>query len=72
MELHDDMGQVESHFGPFGDSVHLGTRWVHGLRANVPCACKCFWSHPMELLSDVGEVEARFSLLVEGVNLNAK
>jgi hypothetical protein len=32
MELHDDMGQVESCFGPFGDNVHLGTRWVHGLR----------------------------------------
>jgi hypothetical protein len=46
----------------------MGARFV----PNVPRASKCFWSHPIELLSDVGEVEARFGLLVEGVNLNAK
>jgi hypothetical protein len=29
MELLGDLGHVESHFCPFGDSV--GARWVHGL-----------------------------------------
>ena len=30
-ELLGDMGLVESCFGPFGDSVSLGARYVHGL-----------------------------------------
>jgi hypothetical protein len=32
MELLGDMGQVEARFSPFGDSVNLGPRQVHGLR----------------------------------------
>jgi hypothetical protein len=30
---------------------------------NVPLAQKSFWTHPMELLGDVGHVESRFSPL---------
>ena len=32
MELLGDVGHVESHFFPFGDSVSVGARQVHGLR----------------------------------------
>jgi hypothetical protein len=32
MELLGDMCHVESRFGPFGDSVSVGARQVHGLR----------------------------------------
>ena len=32
MELLRDMGIVESRFGPFGDRVSVGARYVHGLR----------------------------------------
>ena len=32
MELLGDVGLVESRFGPFGDSVGVGARSVHGLR----------------------------------------
>ena len=32
MELLGDMGHVESSFGPFGDSVSVGARYVHDLR----------------------------------------
>jgi hypothetical protein len=32
MELHGDVGHVESHFGPFGDSIGVVAREVHGLR----------------------------------------
>jgi hypothetical protein len=32
MKLLGDMGYVESHFGPFGDGVSVGARYVHGLR----------------------------------------
>jgi hypothetical protein len=31
MILQGDMGHVEPHFGPFGDSVGIGARYVHGL-----------------------------------------
>ena len=31
MELLDDMGLVESRFGPFADSVSVGARSVHSL-----------------------------------------
>ena len=32
MELHGEVGHVESRFGPFGDSVSVSVRYVHGLR----------------------------------------
>jgi hypothetical protein len=32
MEVLGDVGHVEPHFGPFGDSVSVGARSVHGLR----------------------------------------
>jgi hypothetical protein len=32
MELQSDMAHVESHFGPFGESVIVGAREVFGLR----------------------------------------
>ena len=32
MEPLCDVGHVESHFRPFGDSVSVGARQVHGLR----------------------------------------
>jgi hypothetical protein len=32
MKLLGDMVHVESHFGPFEDSVKVGARYVHGLR----------------------------------------
>jgi hypothetical protein len=33
-----DMGQVEACLGPFGDSVNLSARWVHGL-------CRMYHGH---------------------------
>ena len=32
MELLGDVGHVEPHFFPYGDSVSVGARLVHGLR----------------------------------------
>ena len=32
MEHLGDMGPEESRFGPFGDIVSVGARYVHGLR----------------------------------------
>jgi hypothetical protein len=115
MDLQGDVGQMEAHLGPFGDSVNLHTRLVHSLhrtcnklgnhfghtrwnsyvvkwklisvhlkivlistqdRCMVCTKCaigsETFWAYPMELLGDVGQVEARFGLLGEHVNLGAK
>jgi hypothetical protein len=32
MDLQGDVGQMEAHLGPFGDSVNLHSRLVHSLR----------------------------------------
>jgi hypothetical protein len=39
---------------------------------NIPRAWKSFWAHPMELLGDVGQVEARFDPFGDSVNLGAR
>jgi hypothetical protein len=39
---------------------------------NVKYAQKSFWAHPIELLGDVGQVEARFSSFVDSVNLGTR
>jgi hypothetical protein len=39
---------------------------------NVPYARKSFWTDTMVLLRDVDEVEARFSLFGDSVNLDAR
>jgi hypothetical protein len=40
--------------------------------ANCTRAWNSFWSHPMELLGDVGQMEARFCLFGDNVNLEAR
>jgi hypothetical protein len=35
MELLSDMGNVESYFGLFGDSVSVGARYVHDFRQST-------------------------------------
>jgi hypothetical protein len=39
--------------------------------SDVPWVRKSFWVHLMELLGDVGRVEARFGLFGDSVNLDA-
>ena len=38
---------------------------------NVPLAQKSFWTHPMVLLRDEAQVEARFGPLGDSANLDA-
>ena len=59
MVLLGDVAQLEAHFGPFGNSANLDARLVHGLRRMYHSLGKSFWTHPMELLGDVGHVESR-------------
>jgi hypothetical protein len=35
---------------------------VHGFAPNVSLAQKSFWTHPMELLGNMGHVESHFGL----------
>ena len=36
MDLLDEVGQMESHFCPFGSSVSVDARYVLGFTSNVP------------------------------------
>jgi hypothetical protein len=40
--------------------------------ADVPYAYKSFWAHLIELLSDVGHLEAHFGLYRDSVNISAR
>ena len=39
---------------------------------NVPLAQESFWTHPMVLLGDEAQVEARFSPFEDSANLDAR
>jgi hypothetical protein len=39
---------------------------------NVQYACKSWWAHPTELVGDVGQLEAPFSLFGYSVNLSVR
>jgi hypothetical protein len=62
------VGHVESHFGPFDDSVKIGARF----EPNVPLAQKSLWTHPMVLLGNEARVEARFGPFGHSANLDAR
>jgi hypothetical protein len=72
MDLLSDIGLVESHFNPFGDSVSVSARWVHGLRRTYRTLGNRFWTHPIDIVGDVGHVECHFSLFGDSVSLNAR
>jgi hypothetical protein len=69
MVLLGDEAQVEGWFGPFRDSANhdkIGAWFV----PNVPQARKSCWTQSMELLSDVGHVESRFSSFGDCVSVS--
>ena len=57
MELLGDVGHVESHFSPFGDSVSVGARLVHGLRQTYH-GSKTILVLQMVLLGDEAQMKA--------------
>jgi hypothetical protein len=70
MDLLGDVGQMEAHFGLFGDSVNLDARLVHGLcrtwnklRNHFGCTR---WNSRC-----VGQVDAHFNSFGDRVNLDA-
>jgi hypothetical protein len=65
------VGQVEDRFNLVGDSVNLGEIGAQ-FASNVPWAWKLFCAYPMELLGNVGQIEARFSPFGGFVNLDTR
>jgi hypothetical protein len=48
--------------------IQVGARYP----TNIPQAQKSFWMHPMVLLGDEAQVEARFSPFGDNANLDAR
>ena len=72
MELLGDLGHVESHFFPFGDSASLGARKVHGLRQTYHRLRNRFLTHSMVPLGDEAQVKACFIPFGESANLDTR
>jgi hypothetical protein len=53
--------ELESHFGPFRDSVSVGA-----------LVQKSFYTHPLKLLGDVGLMESHFGPFGDNVIVGAK
>ena len=64
------MSHVEARVGPFGGQSQrkIGTWFA----LNVPWEWNSFWAHPMVLLANGGQEEARFDLFGNSVNLVAR
>ena len=66
-----DEAQVEAPFG-LSDMVLILTQDRCTVSSNVPLDQKSFWTHPMELLGDVGHVESHFILFGDSVSVGAR
>ena len=64
-------GSSGTQFDLFGDSANLDARWVHSLHLMHHRLRKPFWKHPMVVLGDEAQVEARFGLFRDSANLDA-
>jgi hypothetical protein len=62
---------MESHFSLLGDNVSIGARYAW-FAPNVPSAQKSFCKHLMVLLGDEAQLESRFHLFADSVNLDAR
>ena len=65
------MGHDESRFDPFGDSVSVGARLVHGLRQTYH-GSKIILVLQMVLLGDEAQVEVHFGPFGDTANLDSR
>ena len=72
MVLPGDEAQLEARFGPFGDSVNLDARSVHGLRRTYHRLGNHFGPTRWKLLADMGRVESSFSPFGDGVSVDVR
>jgi hypothetical protein len=71
MVLLGDVGQVKVCFGPFRDSVNLGTR-LCTVCDECTTSMETISAHPLVQLGDVGKAESCFGLFGDSVNLSAR
>ena len=72
MVLLTNGGQEEAHFDPFGDSVNLVARKVHGLHRMYLVRGNHFGHTQMVLLGNVCEVEACFVAFDDSISLSER
>jgi hypothetical protein len=72
MVLQGDEAEVDARFSSFGDSDNFEARWVHDLYQTYHTLRNHFWTHPMDLLGDVGHVESCFSPFGDDVSVSAR
>jgi hypothetical protein len=66
------MCNVVTHFVPFRDSVSISAKIGAQFAPDVQQAPKSFWTHPMVLLGDMAQVDARFGLVGDSANLDTR
>jgi hypothetical protein len=71
MVLLGEEAQVDALFGLFGDSANLDARSARFV-PNVTYGQKSFWTHPIDLLCDIGHVESRFNLFGDSGSVSAR
>jgi hypothetical protein len=71
MVLLGDVGQVKVCFGPFRDSVNLGTRLCM-VCDECTTSMETISAHPMIHLGDVSKAESCFGLFGDSVNLSER
>jgi hypothetical protein len=50
----------------------MWVNWKLVVLISIEVVLISFWAQPLEVLGDVGQMEARFSLFGDNVNLNAR
>jgi hypothetical protein len=71
MELLRDVGLVESHFGPYGDSVNVGADKCM-VCAKCTIGSEIILDAPDGTPGDEAQVDARFILFGDSANLDAR
>jgi hypothetical protein len=71
MELLGDVGHVESHFSPYGTVLVLVQDRCMVYAKHI-IGSETFWMKPMVLLGDEAQLEARFGLFGDSVNLHTR
>jgi hypothetical protein len=63
---------VKAHFSLFGYSANFYARQVHSSCRMYHYDWKLFWTHPMELLGDMGHVESRIGPFGDDVSVGVR
>jgi len=71
MELLDNMCHMESHFGLFRNSVSFDATYVHGLRL-MHHSLRNHFGSTCCYFGEEAQVEARFDMFRDSVNLDAR